>query len=96
MMLGEGYPMIDVKKAVLIAKQNAADILDQRSTSLEEIEKDAYKGREVWSITLSYRREPEQFAPVTRFVDPLQYKRFLVDSETGDLHAIQLREFADR
>ena len=88
--------MIDVKKAVLIAKQNAAEILDQSRTNLEEIEKDEYKGREIWSITLSYLRDPVPGNVVARFADPLHYKRFLIDSETGDLHAIQLREFAER
>lgn len=88
--------MIDVKKAILVAKQNAAEILDQPRTNVEEIEKDAYKGHEVWSITLSYLRDPVQGTVIARFADPLSYKRFLIDSETGDLHAIQVREFADR
>lgn len=88
--------MIDVKKAVAIAKQQAAEILDQPRTTLEEVETDEYRGGLVWSITLSYPREQVQGSVVARFADPLNYKRFLVDSETGDLHAIQLREFADR
>ena len=88
--------MIDVKKAVAIAKQQAAEILDQPRTTLEEIETDEYRGGLVWSITLSYPRDQVQGSVVARFADPLHYKRFLIDSETGDLHAIQLREFADR
>ena len=88
--------MIDVKKAVMIAKQQAAEILDQPRTTSEEIETAEYRGGLVWSITLSYPRDQIQGSVVARFADPLHYKRFLIDSETGDLHAIQLREFAER
>ncbi len=45
--------MIEVKQAVQIAKERAADMLNQASFNLEEIERDSYRGREVWSITLS-------------------------------------------
>lgn len=87
--------MIDVKEAVLIAKQKASEVLSQSNTVLEEIERDAYKGHEVWSITLSYPRDPSQVSGFARLTaDPLQYKRFLVDGETGELHAIRVREFA--
>ena len=87
--------MIDVKEAVLIAKQNAADTLNQPNTTLEEIERDDYKGRDIWSITLSYPRDPSQIPGFARLTaDPLQYKQFLVDVETGELHAIRVREFA--
>ncbi len=45
--------MIDAKQAVQIAKDKAADLLKQgRFSELEEIERDSYKGREIWSITL--------------------------------------------
>jgi hypothetical protein len=45
--------MIDRKQAVEIAKVEAANLLGQGLSSLEEIERDSYKGREIWSITLS-------------------------------------------
>jgi len=87
--------MIDVKEAVLIAKQKASEVLGQAVTTLEEIEREEYKGLEVWSITLSYPRGPGQISPLSRLsADPLQYKRFLVDAETSELHAIKVREFA--
>ena len=89
--------MIDVKEAVLIAKQKASEVLSQPTTVLEEIERDDYKGHEIWNITLSYPRDPSQVSGLARLTaDPLQYKRFLVDGETGDLHAIRVREFASR
>jgi hypothetical protein len=87
--------MIDAKQAVLIAKKAAGDLLSSGSASLEEIERDTYKEREVWSITLGLPRDVSQLAPVAQLsADPLRYKRFLIDVETGELVAIKLREFA--
>ncbi|MGO9256163.1 MAG: hypothetical protein ACLQU1_07675 [Bryobacteraceae bacterium] len=91
--------MIDVKQAVRIAKEKAADMLDQASFNLEEIGRDSYKGRDVWSITLSLPRyvklQPSLFSPVAEG-GPLQYRRFLIDVETGELVAMKLREVATR
>jgi hypothetical protein len=86
--------MIDVKQAVQIAKAKAAEMLDQSSTNLEEIERDSYKDRDVWSITLSAPRT--QMSSFAYLADPLQYKRFLIDAETGELLAMKLREVASR
>jgi hypothetical protein len=89
--------VIDAKNAVQIAKQQAAGMLDQGSTKLEEIERDVYKTRDVWSITLSFPRDLNQVSAIARIgMDPLQYKRFLIDVETGELIAIKLRELASR
>ena len=78
--------MIDVKQAVQIAKEKAVEMLEKGSSNLEEVERDTYKGKDIWSITLS----------VARDVDPLQYKRFLIDAETGELLAMRLREVVSR
>jgi Peptidase propeptide and YPEB domain len=86
--------MIDVKQAVQIAKAKAAEMLDQSSTNLEEIERDSYKDRDVWSITLSVPRT--QISSIAQLADPVQYKRFLIDAETGELLAMKLREVASR
>ena len=91
--------MIDAKHAVLIAKQKAAEMLDQppAKTSLEEIERESYKGREVWSITLSLPRDLERLQGLAQLAaDPLQYKLFLIDAETGELVAMKLREPASQ
>ena len=58
--------MIDAKQAVLIAKQKAAEILGA-DTSLEEIERQNYNSREVWSITLSFARDLESLSAIARF-----------------------------
>jgi len=87
--------MIDVKQAVQIAKAKAAEMLEKDSSNLEEIERDSYKAREVWSITLSVPRDVDQLSVVSRLsADPLQYKRFIIDAETGELLAMKLRETA--
>ena len=89
--------MIKAKDAVEIAKQRAADMLGQGEFNLEEIERESYKGRDVWNITLSFPRDLKQVSPIGRLgADPLQYKRFLIDVETGELVAMKLRELASR
>lgn len=89
--------MIDPKKAVQIAKEKAAEMLDQHSFNLEEIERGDYKNREVWSITLSLPRDLKQLAPFAQLsADPLQYKQFLIDAETGEFVAMKLREVASQ
>jgi hypothetical protein len=82
--------MIEVKEAVRIAKQKAAEMLDQEG-SFEEIERGDFKGRDAWSITLGF---PPKFAPFSRVA--MEYKRFFIDAETGELMAMKLREFASQ
>jgi len=87
--------MIDAKQAVQIAKDKAVDLLQQGLLSLEEIERDSYKGREIWSITLGLPRDMDRLTPFAQLTaDRLQYKRFLIDAETGELVAMKLREVA--
>jgi hypothetical protein len=89
--------MIDVKQAIQIARAGAADLLNQAPSSPEEIERDSYKDRDVWSITLSLPRDLNQLPPFARLTaTPLQYKRFLIDVETGELVAVKLREVASQ
>lgn len=89
--------MINAKQAVQIAREKALEMLDGALTNLEEIERESYKERDVWSITLSLPRDLNQLAPFARLgADPLQYKRFLIDVETGELVAMKLREVASR
>ncbi len=88
--------MIDAKEAVQNAKQKAGEMLNQAAYGLEELERDTYKGRDVWSITLSFPRNPEMVSIISRFTplgsDALQYKRFLIDAETGEFVAMKIRE----
>ena len=85
--------MIDRKQAVEIAKVEAANLLGQGLSNLEEIERDSYKGREIWRITLSLPRDMKQLTGLAQLTaNPLQYKRFLIDVETGELVAMQRHE----
>jgi hypothetical protein len=90
--------MLDVKQAVKIAKEHAAEVLGEASWRLEEIERESYKGREVWDITLSFRRNPlDGLSPLARLKpEQLDYKRFLIDAGTGELVAMKLRELASQ
>jgi hypothetical protein len=89
--------MIDAKQAVQIAKEKAAEMLNQAASNLEELERGLYKDRDVWSITLSFPRDLKQISPIVQIsTDPLQYKRFLIDAETGELVAMKLREVASQ
>ncbi len=89
--------MIDAKQAVQIARKEAMGLFSQPSSNLEEIERDSYKAREVWSITLSLRRNVTEQSPLTLLsAAPLQYTRFLIDVETGELVAVKLRELASQ
>ena len=85
--------MISMKQAVETAKRAAGEILGETVTGLDEIERQSYPTGEVWSITLSL--PPKTFE--THFVSmtgPVQYKRFLIDVETGELVAMKMREVA--
>lgn len=89
--------MIDVKQAVQIAKEKALEMLGTPA-NLEEIEREPYQGHDVWIITLSLPRyakpEGSGLFPLSQVWDPLQYKRFLIDAETGEFRAMKLREVA--
>jgi len=88
--------MIDSKQAFQFAKQQATGILGERRFSLEEIERDTYKGREVWRVTLGYVQDQTRDGAVSPLralgIGPLDYKLFLIDATNGDLVAMKLRE----
>jgi hypothetical protein len=89
--------MIDLKEAVQIAKKGAVDVLGQAPFNLEEVERDSYKGRDVWSLTLSLPLDVSQLSAFQKLAAAgLQYKRFLIDLETGELLAVKMREVASQ
>ena len=91
--------MIDVRQAVQIAKAKATEMLFATSPSLEEIERESYKDRDVWSITLGIPRQFNDQGPLgqlSALSEDKQYKRFLIDAETGEFLAMKLREAAYR
>ena len=84
--------MIDAKEAVRLATEKAVEMLGQTG-SLEEIDREHYRGRDTWSITLGF---------VSQNVSPLvlnlsvDYKRFFLDAETGEFIAMKIRELASK
>jgi hypothetical protein len=93
----EEETMVEVKDAVNLAKAKAVEMLGAKSASLEEIEREIYKDREVWSITLGVPRDISQLSGFAQLsADPVQYKRFLIDAESGELLAMKIRELASR
>lgn len=84
--------MIDAKQAVVLAKQKASDILGPGPYALEEYERET-GSRDLWLITLSSPRNLDDLPPLIRLAtSPVQYKRFVVDAETGEVIAMKLRE----
>ncbi len=88
--------MIDAKQAILIAKAKAADLLSQASSNVEEIERESYNGHDSWSITLSFPPSVALPKRLAQLPDLRQYKRFLIDIETGELLAMKIREVASQ
>ena len=88
--------MIDSKQAFQSAKQQATVMNGERPFRLEEIERDTYKGREVWRVTLGYLQDQTIEGAVSPLralgIGPLEYKLFLIDATNGDLIAMKLRE----
>jgi hypothetical protein len=88
--------MIDAKQAVAAARREAAALLNSKS-SVEEIERESYRGREVWAITLGVVRDLDLLHPLAQLAtDTLQYKRFMIDVETGEMLGMVIREPASR
>ena len=96
--------MIDVKQAVANAKEFAQTTLGGKHSdySLEEFERDTYKGREVWLITLGMPRNVAEPA-IPALGDRLgallgpadrEYKTFAVDADSGEVLAMKLRVLA--
>ncbi len=82
---------IDLRKAITVSEASAADFLGWTTPVVEEIERDTYKNRDCWSITLSQNGSRDVLGvsvPVPK------YKRFMVDSETGEVLGMLIRDLA--
>ncbi len=90
--------MIDAKEAFQRARQHAIGMLGDRLFRLEEVERDTYKGREVWRLTLGYPTTTPALGDTLNairnlgLIGDLEYKVFLIDVTDGDLVAMKLRE----
>jgi len=85
--------MIDLAQAVKVARQAALDVLEVRSTTIEEIERHTYRGTDVWSITLGFSRRNGSLSAMAQLTaSPIDYKVFLIDADTGEFLAMKMRE----
>lgn len=86
--------MVTAQEAFTRASEYARELLGDMPYSLEEVEQDSYKGRQVWRITLGFpKRRPVAAPELIRALGvslPLEYKTFLVDSTTGEPIAMKL------
>lgn len=85
--------MLDAKQAVQVAKEHAVTVLGKEPSDLEELERSDYHGRDVWVVTLSVPRNLDKLPPLVRMgANPFDYKRFMIDVQTGEFVAMKLRE----
>ncbi len=89
--------MVSVKEAVAKAIEFAQSILEPDRISelhLEEVEMAKANGEDVWSITLSMPGLPSPLYPLLGN-RPREYKTFAVNSQTGQVLSMKIRELAN-
>lgn len=89
--------MIDLKQAIKIAKEHGQDLFEGAAVSVEEFEREIYRGKEAWVITLALPRRADSVNPLSRLsLGSLEYKKFYIDLETGEMLGMKIRELANR
>ena len=89
--------MVSVKEAVARAVEFAQNLLEPSrilGLRLEEVERTGLNGDGPWSITLSMPRQHSGM-DILAGKDPREYKTFLVNSETGEVLSMKIRELAN-
>ena len=85
--------MITAQDAFTRATEYAREVLGDMPYTLEEVEQDSYKGRQVWRITLGLPKRRPTAPNLIRSLGaslPLEYKIFLVNATTGEPIAMKL------
>jgi hypothetical protein len=85
--------MVTVQEASARARKYAREVLGDMPFSLEEVERESYKGRDVWRVTLGFPKRRLAAPELIRSLGaslPLEYKTFLVDANTGEPIAMKL------
>jgi hypothetical protein len=85
--------MVDVQEAFTRAQEYAREVLGDLAYTLEEVEQDSYKGRQIWRITLGFPKRRPTAPELMRALGtslPLEYKTILVDATTGQPIAMKL------
>lgn len=79
--------MVAVQEAFTRAQAFAREVLGEKEYTLEEVERDSYKGRQVWRITPGFPKRRATAPELMRAIGaglPLEYKTVLVDATTGE------------
>ncbi len=85
--------MVTVQEAFARAQEYAREVLGDLPYTLEEVEQDSYKGRQIWRITLGFPKRRPTAPELMRALGtslPLEYKTVLVDANTGQPIAMKL------
>ena len=85
--------MVSVQEAFTRAQEYAREVLGDLAYTLEEVEQDSYKGRQIWRITLGFPKRRPSAPELMRALGtslPLEYKTILVDATTGQPIAMKL------
>lgn len=85
--------LITTQEAFANAKQHATELLSEKEYTLEELEQDVYKNRQVWRVTLGFPKRRVSAPELMRSLGaslPLEYKVVLVDLNTGKPVAMKL------
>jgi hypothetical protein len=85
--------MVTVQEAFARAQEYAREVLGDLPYTLEEVEQDSYKGRQIWRITLGFPKRRPTAPELMRVLGaslPLEYKTVLVDANTGQPIALKL------
>lgn len=82
-----------MQEAFTRAREYATEVLGDKEYTLEEVERDVYKGREVWRITVGFPKRRIGAPDLMRAIGaslPLEYKTVLIDVSTGEPVAMKL------
>lgn len=84
--------MIDAKAAVQSARSYAAEVLGDFKPTVGEIEREEYKARDVWKITLGLPSDVYLAGRASLGLPSKEYKSFPIDAETVQALAMKIRE----
>ncbi len=85
--------MVTMQEAFTRAREYATEVLGDKEYTLEEVERDVYKGREAWRITVGFPKRRIGAPDLMRAIGaslPLEYKTVLIDVSTGEPVAMKL------
>jgi len=85
--------MVTVQEAFTRATEYAREVLGDLPFTLEEVEQDSYRDRQVWRITIGFPKRRPTAPELMRVLGtglPLEYKTILVDANTGQPVAMKL------